>query len=120
MTFNHRRKSMCVVCVDTEAETELELEPTSTWSPKQLARVADKVRIESLETNRRRLDPWPICESCEGPIHPTERETIYPREHSNCGLGHLERLFWKLVKARGRRRRRHALKRIARFARTGR
>jgi hypothetical protein len=108
---------MCVTCVE---DVETTPPPAATYSRGRLAELHAQVRVEALETNRQRPRPWPICLDCGGPIHKADRFELYPQRHSNCGLNRLERLFGKLMKARGRRRRRRAVKRLLRFARTGR
>jgi hypothetical protein len=78
------------------------------------------VRRESLERNRLLPEPWPICSECGGPIPPDDLEEIYPFEHSTCGINHLERLFFEIASACSRKKQRAALRRLGRYARTGR
>jgi hypothetical protein len=104
---------MCGTCIETD------LEPAATWTRAQIAEVTKRIRVETLQRNRMRPEPWPICIRCEMPVNPTEADDIYRRQCVTCGLNKLEQLFRRLTEARGRRRRRRALKRIARFAKTG-
>jgi hypothetical protein len=109
---------MCV-CVDeaTDRDTAAEL---AAVPRSRIQEVNEMILRDTLEENRRRPEPWPICADCGRPVHPQDREDIYPRNCSLCGLNRLERLFWKLSKARGRKARKKATRRLVRFARTGR
>jgi hypothetical protein len=109
---------MCVTCVDES--TDLEVLDTEPISRERIAKLDAILRREGLE--RHRLEPatYPICPRCERAFHATESEPMYNGQCMMCGLNFLERLYWKLWKSSGRKARRRALKRLERFARTGR
>jgi hypothetical protein len=108
---------MCVTCADDVAT---DIEPVMSWSNEQVARVDEMIRLEGLERHRLMPKKYPICTRCERVFHAAETEPMYHGQCLFCGVNRLERLFFKLWKARGRKARRKAIRRIQRFARTGR
>ena len=67
-------------------------------------------------TNRSRRKPWPICPDCDLPYSRAEGDQIYPGRCAPCGVGILERLFRRLVRARDDEALEKVLLTIARFA----
>ncbi len=80
-------------------------------------RIGRLVHARALEKNRLRPEPFPVCEHCETVVHPDDVHEMYGRRCLTCGVSKLEKLFFRLWSARGRRARRRALRRIARLAR---
>ena len=86
----------------------------------EVKRIRRLVLAEALERNRLRPKPWPICPSCERVVCRSETHAMYGDQCLCCGINKLEKLFFRLWKARGRRARKAALRRIGRLARSAR
>ena len=86
-------------------------------SKAQVKAMVKQVHAEALERNRLRAEPWPICSGCDRVVCVSETHEMYGGLCLCCGINRLEKLFFRLWRARTRRGRRKALKCIARLAR---
>jgi hypothetical protein len=107
---------MCVTCVDESVDLQLSERAT----PERMKAIEATVRLESLERHRLTPEKFPICERCNRVYCASETEPMYNGQCLYCGLNRLEKLFFRLWKARGRKAEKKALRRLRRFARTGR
>jgi hypothetical protein len=127
---------VCNTCIETDLQTVPgndfvdggELIPARTAAasavleppPFDVKKVRKRIRLEVLERNARLPVPLPICDQCGRPSHPEESHEMYGRMCLMCGINVLERLFFRLYRARGRKARQKALRKIASLARSAR
>jgi hypothetical protein len=71
-------------------------------------------RKAMLKANRAGPSPWPECRRCKLAVEPGDMSWLYPHLCDSHGLGKLESLLRRIVRAHGRRRALKLLKRLAR------
>ena len=76
---------------------------------------ADDVEAEVDRVNAESPNPRPRCAECRGLYHPDEGAFVFPGLCCSCEINRFERLIWAVVWAKSRKKRRKALRRIARL-----
>jgi hypothetical protein len=107
---------MCVECMEQTEVATIE-EPTT--SPELPREVDIAIRLKGLQRHLADPESWPVCTRCEF-VHPAgETHAMYNGQCLMCGLNRLEKLYYRLWKARTRKAERKALRALRRFARKG-